>query len=119
MRRLERGEGRVGTVIGLILVIFVAMSLFDFVPKKIATVKLGDFCMEQARHGGKNERKIRKRIYDVAQELRLPVEHEDITVKVSHKILIQVDYTVPIKIPLMGDRDWQVSHHVDELKITF
>ncbi len=119
MNRWERGEGRTGTIIALIVTILVAMTLFEFVPKKIATVKLNDFCMDQARHGGKNERKIRKRIYDVAQELRLPVEQENIKVKVTHRILIQVDYTVPIKVPILGKRDWQVSHYIDELKISF
>lgn len=119
MNRWERGEGRIGTIIALIVMILVAMSLFEFVPKKVATVKLGDFCMEQARHGGKNERKIRKRIYDVAQELRLPVEHENIQVKVTHRVLIQVDYVVPLELPLGIKKDWPVSHYIDELKITF
>jgi hypothetical protein len=102
--RNERGEGRIGTLFGiLVLALFIYLGV-KVVPILINVYEFRDSIEEQARFAAMprhDEEVVRHNILVKARELDLPVGAKDIIVnRSSTRIDIKVKYTVPIVTPV-------------------
>lgn len=102
--RNERGEGRLGTLFGIVvLAMFIYMGV-KVVPILISVYEFRDSIEEQARFAAlprHDDEEIRRAILRKARELELPVGAKDVRVeRTSTRIDIKVKYTVPIETPV-------------------
>ena len=99
-----RGEGRVGTVIGLLVIVTAFYLAFKFIPVYIKTYQFGEEIETLSRRAGSardaTEEDIRKKLLEEAERLDLPVRKEDIHIRLNYKRLkVEVKYAVPIEMP--------------------
>ncbi len=106
--RNERGEGRFGTMVGLLVLAITIYLGFKVVPVMIRSYEFRDYLEEQARFAAlrSDDDEVRDRVLRKARELELPVNGRDIRVnRGSNRFDINVKYTVPIKTPVYT-YDW-------------
>jgi|SRR5579863_1940460 len=100
-RNAERGEGNLGCILWAIVLGLAILVAWKVIPVKIASAQLYDFMKEQAKFAN-NEApdQIANKILWRAQELRLPLDKEHISVKrIGDSIKMEAVYTVPIDFP--------------------
>lgn len=102
--RDEKGEGRLGTLFGiLVLATFVYLGV-KIVPVMINVYEFRDSIDEQARFASlprHDDQLIKQNILRKARDLALPVGSKDVQVsRTSGRIDIIVKYTVPIETPV-------------------
>jgi hypothetical protein len=102
--RDEKGEGRLGTLFGiLVLAMFIYLGV-KIVPILISVYEFRDSIEEQARFAAlprHDDEEVKRSILRKAHELELPVGAKDVSVnRSSTRIDIKVKYTVPIETPL-------------------
>jgi hypothetical protein len=111
----EKGEGRLGTLFAITLLIVLIYAGVKVVPVMINTYALKDFIEEEARFAAvrTNDEEIKQRVFNKARELELPVEMKQIhTERNNSRFDIAVSYTVPIVTPVYTyewRRDEQIS----------
>jgi hypothetical protein len=110
--RDERGEGRLGTLFGVVvLAVFIYLGV-KIVPLLINVYEFRDSIEEQARFAAlprHDDDVVKKSILRKAQELALPVGSKDVIVnRSSTRIDIQVKYTLPIETPVYT-YNWQLD----------
>jgi hypothetical protein len=98
----QRGEGRVGFIIALVLVlagIFVGVKV---IPVRINAYQLDDTLREEARFASVNRTKdteIKQRIMDHAKALNIPLAPENVTIKRSKKeVIVAAKFVQPIDL---------------------
>jgi hypothetical protein len=102
--RDERGEGRLGTLFGiLVLAMFIYLGV-KVVPLLVSVYEFRDSIEEQARFAAlprHDDEEVKRSILRKARELELPVGAKDVSVyRTSTRIDIKVKYTVPIETPV-------------------
>jgi hypothetical protein len=99
--RSERGEGRFGCLVGLVLLLIAGLIAYRMIPVKVKTADLRDTVIDESKSAGRHgDKAIRGNILNKAQQLDLPVTPEDIYIKRSNNyIRIEVKYTVPVEFP--------------------
>jgi len=99
----QRGAGKLGTLIWIIILIAVGYCGFKIVPPYIDNYQLEDFMKQETRFAGVNRRssdQLREVIYKRIQELEIPARREDIRVDVVQDgFKVSVKYTVVIELP--------------------
>lgn len=121
----ERGEGKAGCVIGLIILAIALWIGIKVVPVRVAVASLQDYCEETAQKAGllregtaEGDTKEKQIIYLVtrkADEERLPVKADNIEVRItSQRCVIIVKYTVVLDFGVYK-YDWKVEHNVDRI----
>ena len=100
----ERGEGRLGTLFGImVLATFIYLGV-KLVPVMISVYEFRDSIDEQARFASlprHDDQMIKRNILQKAHELALPVGSKDVQVsRTSGRIDIVVKYSVPIVTPV-------------------
>ena len=110
--RDERGEGRLGTLFGIVvLAVFIYLGV-KIVPILINVYEFRDSIEEQARFAAlprHDDEVVKHAILLKARELQLPVGAKDVIVnRSSSRIDIQVRYTVPIETPVYTYR-WSLD----------
>jgi hypothetical protein len=111
MSRRERGESKLGCLVGLIvlgLAIFVAWKM---IPAKVKAAELRQTVVDEAKSAGThNDERIKAAILAQAREDNLPVTEENITiVRSSGEITVTVVYTIPIVFPGYT-YNWHLEH---------
>jgi hypothetical protein len=100
--RAERGEGRLKTI--LFLVVFVSFIFVGFktIPAYVAEYQLADKMQDVARFAvvnHQNEEQVRDAIFKVIQDLDIPATKDDIKVSSTNSLVtIGVDYRVPVDL---------------------
>jgi hypothetical protein len=99
--RSQKGEGKVGCLIGLVVLLIAAMIAYKMIPIKVKSADLRDTVQDVARSAGQhNDKWIATAVLNKAQSLELPVTEESIkVVRANSEIRVDVDYTVPVKLP--------------------
>ena len=113
----QRGEGRIGCVIWLLLLGAGIMVGFKTIPVKIATSELYDYMEEQAKWGANSPPDaIKGRIFQKARELDLPLEANKLTVeRYGDNIKMRAVFTVPVEFPgyvYYWDFDLQINRAI-------
>jgi hypothetical protein len=114
-RKNARGEGKLGCIFWIVVVLIVGTLMYRYIPTRIAIAELEDFCGETALHVGRTAAEdVQRSIYDRARELNLPVKMEDIKVnKMRDRIIIDVNFVNTIDL-IVTKKDRQVDIHVDK-----
>ena len=100
-RSSERGEGRIGLLISLVILgvgIFVGVKI---IPVRIDAYEFGDFIEQECRFAAvrNQDAEVFKRIMDKALSLELPLKKTDLTVKRSpNEMVIIASYEIPIDL---------------------
>jgi hypothetical protein len=112
--RGQRGEGQIGCVFGLIVLIAVSYIAFKMIPVKVRAADLRQEITDVARSAGAyKEPEIRKRIMAKAEELGLPLETRDLEIiRKSERVYIEANYVVPVEFPGYTYQ-WKFKHVVD------
>ena len=97
----ERGEGRFGCLVGLVLLLAAGLVAYRMIPVKVKTADLRDTVIDESKSAGRhNDRVIMKNILHKAEQLELPVTEENVKIKrTQNYIRIEVKYTVPVEFP--------------------
>jgi hypothetical protein len=99
----ERGEGRLGTLLGLCVLVLTVYLGFKVVPVMVNAYAFRDYIEQEARFAAlqKKDEEVVKRVLRKAQELELPIQAKNIKVKRDQGHFdIAVKYTVPIATPI-------------------
>ena len=91
----QRGEGKVGCIIGLIVLIVVAYFAIVMLPSYINMWEFKDMMEEEAKFAAvrKDADEIKHRLLTKAKELELPIGEEQVDVKLdSKRVEIEVKY---------------------------
>src|SRR6202158_4527853 len=96
--RGERGYGKVGCFIWVLLVGLIGYCLYQIVPVKVANSSFDDAMTEQASFGSiKSVKQMEFDLLEKAKELGVPVTKENLTItKTREKITIEAHYVVEI-----------------------
>lgn len=89
-RQSQRGEGRVGLLIALIVVAVAAFVGIKIIPVRIDAYEFHDVLREEARYGAvrNDDEAVAKRILDRARELEIPLQAKDLTVSRTRSEMI-------------------------------
>lgn len=91
----ERGEGRIGFMIALALLgggIFVGVKI---IPVRVNAYEFRDFLQEECRFAATRNKdsEIFKRVFDKAQDLRLPLAKKNLRLeRTTHEMIISAKY---------------------------
>jgi len=119
--RRDRGEGKLGCVVSLVLLAVAAVVAVKAVPVRLSVAELEDFCVRQAEraslHGERGGKTVEEQIADgillEAQKENLPVTKDHIKVwRDADWEHIEVKYRVVIDF-LVYKYNWDVVHAVD------
>ena len=109
--RSERGEGRLGCLVGVILLLAAALIAYKMIPVKVKAADLRDAIEDEAKSAGQHsDKQILSAILKRAQILELPVTEDKVQINRSaNSIQIDVQYTVPIEFPGYTHQ-WKFHH---------
>ena len=102
-RRSERGEGRLGTLIGLVVLALTIYLGYKVIPVMVNAYAFRDYIEQETRFAALRNRdeEVVKRVLRKAQELELPVTAKGIRVnRTTSRFDIVVKYTIPIETPV-------------------
>lgn len=114
MRRFgQRGEGRIGCILWLAVVIIAVMIAVKVVPVKLTDVEFGDYIEEQAQFAGRTSGEtLRARILKKAKELEIPLEKKNLKVKKSmSNVEIEASYVVTLDFGFY-QHDLKLDHEI-------
>ena len=112
--RWERGEGRFGCLVGLVLLLAAGLIAFRMIPIKVKSADLRDTIVDESKSAGRHkDNVIRKNILYKAEQLDLPLKESDITIKRTNTyIRINVEYMVPVEFPGYT-YNWEFRHNYE------
>jgi len=98
--RLERGEGMFGLLVALALVFVAVTAGIKIIPVHIHAAEVLDAMNEAANFGGlKPVEKLQEELYSKAQEIRVPVKPQNVTVvRNGSYIVVQVRYQETVDV---------------------
>jgi hypothetical protein len=100
-RRAERGEGRVGLMIALILVGIAIFLGVKVIPVRVAAYEFRDALREECRYAAvrHDDAAVAKRIMQKAQELEIPLERKQLQIRrTTGEMIISARYEQPIDL---------------------
>jgi hypothetical protein len=103
IRREERGEGRFGSFVALMVLLIAIYAGVKVVPVMVNSYAFRDFLEGEARFAAlrKHDDEVKNRILRKAQELDLPIGPKEIIVNRTNVYFdVRVQYTVPIVTPV-------------------
>jgi hypothetical protein len=100
-RRSVSGVGKLGCLVWIVVVGAIAYVAAQIIPVKMKTSEFYDAMQEQAQFGSiKGDKSIQQELFLKAQELKLPLKKEDISVvRDGSKITIEVHYQINLVFP--------------------
>lgn len=114
-KRGQRGDGKLGCILGLAVLVVAVIVAIKVVPLKIAVAELADFSTRQAERAalpGATDANIRDAILEKAKTLRLPLAAENIKVsRTTRDITITYRFEMDVKLPLYTYR-WKVDREI-------
>lgn len=112
----EKGSATIKTLLTLVAVAALIVGAVKIVPVYVKVYEFEDAMRVQAKFAGvesKNETVVRDELYKKAQELKLPIDRDQIEISTSMGgINIKVRYTVPIDLIVM-QRDFNFEYEAD------
>ena len=112
--RGQRGEGQLGCVFGLIVLLIGVFIAYKMIPVKVKAAELRGEVVDEAKQAGmRSDVQIRNTILATAQRVGLPVGEENIKVRRGgNQIAVDVEYVVPLEFPGYTYQ-WKFHHHAE------
>ena len=101
MRRSEKGAGTGKLIFAIIILSLVGWTAFKVIPVYVANYELNNDIHDlavQATVDHASMEQVQNKVLSYAKDLELPVEREDIKVEVGTRVVIDIDYKVPIDL---------------------
>ncbi|MGZ7030871.1 MAG: hypothetical protein ACXVIJ_02775 [Thermoanaerobaculia bacterium] len=112
--RRESGEGQLGCLFGVALLLLAVFVAWKVIPVKVRAADLRQAVVDEAKSAGThNDEQIMKYILAKAADQDLPVTEDN--VKISRRqndITIDVNYVMPIEFPGYT-YNWHINHHAE------
>jgi len=101
-RTSERGDGRIGFLISLVLLGVGGFVVAKVVPVRVNAYEFRDFIQEECRFAAtrNHDEEIYKRIFDKAKELKLPLEKKNLHMERTMREMVisaKYDQTIDLK----------------------
>jgi hypothetical protein len=100
-RNRQKGEGRIGLVVAIVIVGAAAFLGVKIIPVRVAAYEFRDVLREEARYGAvrNSDTDVHKRIMDRAAELEIPLNKKNLKVSRNvSEIVISATYEQPIDL---------------------
>ena len=97
----ERGEGRIGFLITVIIAAVLIFVGAKVIPVRVTAYEFRDVLREEARYGAvrDSDAKVAKRIMQKAEELNIPLKQDGLSVQRTHsQMVISAKYEQPIDL---------------------
>ncbi len=113
-RSRQRGEGQMGCVVGLVVMLIAIFVAYKMVPIKVKAAELRQTVVDESKSAGThNDDRIKKAILKTAEEQKLPVTQDNIKIsRSSSEIAVTVEYVVPVVFPGYTHQ-WKFRHHAE------
>ena len=110
----ERGEGKLGCLFGLVVLLIGVLIAYKMIPVKVKAAEMRDVVQDESRAAGqRNDKLIMETILARAKQLELPIEKENVQInRGSGQIAIDVKYSVPVVFPGYT-YNWNFHHHAE------
>jgi hypothetical protein len=97
----ERGEGQMGCLFGLVILLIGVLIAYKMIPVKVKAAEMRDIVQDEARAAGQHsDKRIMETILIRAQQLNLPIAKENVSIsRAANIIVVDVKYTVPVVFP--------------------
>ena len=95
VRNGQRGDGRIGFLISLALLGVGVFIFAKIIPVRVNAYEFRDFIQEECRFAAtrNHDEDIRKRIFEKAKELRLPLDKKNLHMeRTAHEMVISAKY---------------------------
>lgn len=115
MRKLARGEGRLGCIIWLLLLSGIGLGLYRWLPAKIAVAELQDYMEDLGMHDGRaSNEELKKKILIRASELKLPLAEKDLRVERRRdQVIMDAEMTIVVDL-VVTKKPWVATIHIDK-----
>jgi hypothetical protein len=112
--RRESGEGQLGCLFGVALLLIAVFIAFKVIPVKVRAADLRQTVVDEAKSAGTHhDGQIMKYILAKAADQDLPVGEDNVKIKRRpNDITIDVEYVVPIEFPGYT-YNWHIHHHAE------
>jgi hypothetical protein len=111
--RTERGSGRIGVILSLIVVAAIGYALMKYIPVRVQRAEFVDFCEEKTRNMialQGTEEQLQIDILDYAKKNDIPLTEDTLVIDQGEKVVrIRAHYV--IVQPLIGGKEWK--HFID------
>src|SRR4051812_42750896 len=100
--RRESGEGQLGCLVGLVLLLLAVFVAWRVIPVKVRAADLRQTVQDEAKSAGTHtDAQMIKYILAKANDVQLPVTEDNIKIvrRPDHDINVDLDYVVPIEFP--------------------
>ena len=107
MRR-EAGEGKIGVLISLVLLLGACYAAYVLIPIKVKTYEFYDTMRSEARFGAvrKRDQIVHDRLIKKARQLGIPLKAENLEIKRDGGMyVITASYTIPVDLTVYKT-DW-------------
>lgn len=113
-RHNERGEGQLGCVFGIVLMLLAILVAYKMIPIKVKAADLRQTVVDEAKSAGTHsDGVISEAILAKARSLDLPVTEDDIKIaRKQNAITVEVTYAVPVNFPGYT-YNWRFRHFAD------
>ena len=110
--RSERGEGQLGCVFGLALLVVAVFIAYKMITIKVRAAEVRAEVVDEAKSAGmRGDKQIIETIVRKAAEVNLPVTAQNITIRRhANEIDVDVKYVVPVEFPGYTYM-WKFHHH--------
>src|SRR5688572_1894928 len=116
MRRIrsQRGEGQLGCVFGLLLLLAAIFVAYKMIPIKVKAAELrGEVVNEAKAAGMHSDQRIAATIIKKANDLGLPVSADNVKIRRGNNdITVDVQYIVPVEYPGFTYQ-WKFHHRAE------
>ena len=96
----QRGEGRVGFIVALVIVMVGLFVGIKVIPVRINAYQLDDTLREEARFASVNRNSdaaIKKRILEHAHSLNIPLDPKNVTIqRIRKEVIVKAQFVQPI-----------------------
>ncbi len=112
--RSESGEGQLGCLFGIALLLLAIFIAWKVIPVKVRAADLRQTVMDEAKSAGTHhDDQIMKYILAKAADVNLPVTEDSVKItRRQNDITIDVNYVVPIEFPGYT-YNWHINHHAE------
>jgi len=112
--RRESGEGQIGCLIGVVLLLLAVFVAWRVIPVKVRAADLRQTVQDELKIAGTHsDAQITKYILAKAVDVDLPVTEDNIKInRRTNDISIDVDYVIPIAFPGYT-YNWHVHNHYE------